>query len=96
MPQQIEDSVKEWRRDNLMEIQAQISEEILSGYFGAYEELIIDNALEEWDGLYSARTWFQAPEVDGITYVSGKKVASGKVITAEIIETKEYDLVALA
>ncbi len=96
MPDQVEESVKEWRRDNLMEIQAQISEEILSGYFGAYEELIIDNALEEWDGLYSARTWFQAPEVDGITYVSGENISSGQVVTAEIIETKEYDLVALA
>ncbi len=96
MPDQIEDAEKQWRRDNLMEIQAEISEEILATYLHANEELIIDNAIEEWDGLFSARTWFQAPEVDGITYVSGNNLQKGQVVIAEIIETKEYDLVALA
>ncbi len=95
MPNQVEDATKEWRRDNLMEIQAEISEEILSSYLGANEELLIDTPIEDWQGLYSARTWFQAPEVDGITYVSGENIKPGQIVRAEIIETKEYDLVAL-
>ncbi len=96
MPEQVEDSVKEWRRDNLMEIQAEISEEILKSYFGSSEEILIDSPIEEWQGLFSGRTWFQAPEVDGITYISGENIKTGDLIHAEIIETKEYDLVALA
>ncbi len=95
MPDQIDDTLKEWRRDNLMEIQAEISEEILSQYLGSSQELLIDSPLEEWDGLYSSRTWFQAPEVDGITYISGENITTGQLVTAEIVETKEYDLVAL-
>ncbi len=98
MPNQVEDNEKEWRRDNLMEIQAEISEEILAQYLGANEELLIDAPIEDWQGLFSARTWFQAPEVDGITYVSAESnepLESGQTVYAEIIETKEYDLVAL-
>lgn len=96
MPSQVKEEIKELRRDNLMEIQAEISEEILASSLGAQEELLIDSPIEEWQGLYSARTWFQAPEVDGITYVSGENIHVGQIIKAEIVETKEYDLVALA
>jgi tRNA-2-methylthio-N6-dimethylallyladenosine synthase/ribosomal protein S12 methylthiotransferase len=34
--------------------------------------------------------------VDGITYVSGPDVEVGAIVEADITETKEYDLVALA
>ncbi len=101
MENQIEAEIKEKRRDNLMQIQAEISEEILAEYLGSEQDLLIDAALEDWQGLFSARTWFQAPEVDGITYVSadpelGNELEPGQIVKAEIIETKEYDLVALA
>ncbi len=95
MPDQIEDSLKDWRRDNIMCIQADISEEILSTYFGAEEEILIDTASDEWDGLYLGRTWFQAPDVDGVTYISGENLHTGQLVKAEIVETKEYDLVSL-
>ncbi len=101
MDNQVEDKIKEFRRDNLMMIQSEISEEILENYLGSELELLVDTPNEEWDGLFSARTWFQAPEVDGITYVSinpenEEELQAGQMVKAEIIETKEYDLVALA
>ncbi|MBQ9106068.1 MAG: hypothetical protein IJY48_08110, partial [Mailhella sp.] len=40
--------------------------------------------------------WFQAPDVDGLTYVSGPDVEAGAIVEAEITETREYDLIALA
>ncbi len=96
MPNQVEDSLKDYRRDTIMSIQADISEEILSAYLGAEEDILIDQASDEWDGLYLGRTWFQAPDVDGITYISGENLHTGQMVTADIIETKEYDLVSLA
>ena len=36
------------------------------------------------------------PEADGVTYVSGPGVVPGRLATAEIVESKDYDLVALA
>ncbi len=96
MPDQVPDAEKEWRRDALMEEQADISEEILATYEGDRLEVLVDTEHEEWPGLHVGRTWFQAPEVDGVTYVSGPGVTPGALVTADIVETREYDLVALA
>lgn len=96
MPDQVEDAVKEWRRDALMEIQAEISEEILATYEGERMSVLVDAEHEEWPGLHVGRTWFQAPEVDGVTYISGPGVEPGALVDADIVETREYDLVALS
>lgn len=98
MPNQVEQSVKEARRDELMQLQAEISEEILEEYLGERMPVIIDRVHDEWPGLYVGRTWFQAPDVDGITYVSAPddvEIAPGMIVEADITETQEYDLVAL-
>lgn len=84
------------RRETLMAIQAEISAEILSDYVGRSMRVLVDAPHPEWPGLFVGRTWFQAPEVDGVTYVSGPGVAPGRMVTAEIVESKDYDLVALA
>lgn len=96
MPDQIDDAVKEWRRDALMEIQAEISEEILATYEGERMEILVDSEHDEWPGLHIGRAWFQAPEVDGVTYISGPGVEPGALVDADIVETREYDLVALS
>ena len=96
MPGQIPDKVKAARRDAIMELQNAISEELLSGYVGQRLEILVDSASDEWPGLHSGRAWFQAPEVDGVTYISGPGVRPGALVEADIMESKEYDLVALA
>lgn len=83
------------RRDRIMELQAEISAEKLEERVGDVEDVLVDGPHEEWPGLYLGRCWFQAPEVDGVTYISGPEVESGKMISAEIVEAKTYDLVAL-
>lgn len=96
MPNQVEQRVKEARRDELMQLQAEISEEILEEYLGSRMSVIIDREHEEWPGLYVGRTWFQAPDVDGITYISApEEIAPGMIVEADITETQEYDLIAL-
>jgi len=96
LPDQLPDEVKEERRDRIMTLQAEISEDLLAEFEGAELEVLVDRPHEEWPGLYEGRTWFQAPEVDGITYVSGENVRPGRMVRAVIEETKTYDLVALA
>ena len=96
LPDQLPDEVKEERRDRIMALQAGISEELLGGFEGQELEVLVDRPHEEWPGLYEGRAWFQAPEVDGITYVSGENVQPGRMVRAVIEETKTYDLVALA
>ncbi len=99
MENQIPDEIKQERRNQLMELQAEISEEILESYAGQRLPVLLDSVHPEWPGLYVGRTWFQAPNVDGITYVSsppdGPLLKAGSLVEADITETKEYDLVAL-
>lgn len=96
MPDQVDEDVKEARRDELMELQSGISEDILAGYAGQRMDVLVDQASDEWPGLHTGRTWFQAPDVDGLTYISGPGVEKGAMVEADIVETREYDLVALA
>ncbi len=96
MPEQVEDKLKALRKDELMHIQAEISSEILESYVGKTLPILVDNVHEEWPGLHCGRAWFQAPEVDGITYISGEGVAPARLINADIVESTNYDLTALA
>ncbi len=96
LPDQLPDEVKEERRDHIMALQAEISAELLGEYVGQEMDVLVDRPHEEWPGLYEGRAWFQAPEVDGITYVSGEDAGPGMMVRAVIEEAKTYDLVALA
>lgn len=95
LPAQVEESVKKERRELIMQLQASISEEKLAARLGDKVEVLVDSPQGEWPGLFIGRTWFQAPDVDGITYISGSNLAPGDLVNAEIGETHTYDLTAL-
>ncbi len=96
LPDQVPDEVKERRRATLMENQAGISESLLEAHVGRRLPVLVDAPQPEWPGLHSGRVWFQAPEVDGMTYVSGPGVTPGALVECDIVENTEYDLTALA
>jgi hypothetical protein len=46
-------------------------------------------------GLYRARAYFQAPQIDSVTYVQSKKpLAPGELVRCTIVASDGYDLVA--
>lgn len=97
LPDQVPTELKEERVAEIMRIQAEISRDLLAEYVGSHMEILVDkNCDDEWPGLHSGRVWFQAPEVDGSTYISGPGVAPGKMLRAEIVHSSDYDLSALA
>jgi ribosomal protein S12 methylthiotransferase len=96
LPGQVQERTKQKRLKEIMELQAVISREHLQQYLHEEVQVLVDAAHPEWPGLFTGRTWFQAPEIDGITYVSGPGVRPGAMVTAVVEETAEYDLVALA
>ena len=96
LPDQVPEEIRERRRAMLMEIQAGISESLLAERVGQRLPVLVDAPHPEWPGLHSGRVWFQAPEVDGMTYVSGPGVAPGALVECDIVENTEYDLTALA
>ena len=94
-PGQVDEELKEARRSELMSLQAEISEEQLEAFQGEEMTVLVDRPNPEWPTLYEGRVWFQAPEVDGICYVSGENLSPGDMVTARIEETRTHDLVAL-
>ena len=95
MPDQVAEEEKQKRLDELMQLQRSISTEILRKYEDREIEVLVDSEHMEWPGLHIGRAWFQAPEVDGLTYISGPDVAPGRICTALVQESKDYDLVAM-
>ena len=95
MPGQVGPKTRQKRREAIMAAQAEISEEWLSGFEGRTMDVLVDAPHPEWPGLHVGRTWFQSPEIDGVTYVSGPGVKPGAMVKAVIEETKIYDLVGL-
>lgn len=95
MPDQIPESIKEARRNDLMALQRDISAEWLEECTGQRMDVLVDAVHPEWPGLHTGRVWFQAPEIDGITYISGEGVSPGALVQADIIESADYDLTAL-
>ena len=94
---QVPEKVKEQRRNELMDIQANISANFLMQHVGKKMSVLIDGSEQnEWPGLFSGRVWFQAPEIDGITYISGENLDVGEMPEAEIVDSQIYDLSALA
>ena len=96
MPDQIPDDIKERRRATLMELQRDISEEHLAAMTGSRLPVLVERPHEEWPGLHVGRVWFQMPDVDGITYVSGPGVTPGALVECDIEDHTAYDLTALA
>jgi ribosomal protein S12 methylthiotransferase len=78
------------RRDRLMRLQMDISRAAQRRYLGRTCEVLIEAAPEP--GLYEGRTRFQAPEVDGITYVRGEGAVVGRICPVAIQDSLEYDL----
>ena len=42
------------------------------------------------------RSYADAPDVDSVVYVTGKKLRPGQLVSCEVVTSQEYDLVAAA
>ena len=92
MPDQIDEALKEQRRDELMRLQEQISLELMNQKIGRELQVLIDGYLPEED-VYIGRTRMDAPDVDGFFYVKTEETLnSGDLIIARVQTANAYDL----
>ncbi len=90
---QISAKVKKQRKKILMELQQQISKEINNNIIGKKIDCIIE-AINE-DGIIVARSYKDAPEVDGLVFINTTTpVIPGDIVNAKITGAVEYDLIA--
>ncbi|MEE2780346.1 MAG: 30S ribosomal protein S12 methylthiotransferase RimO [Myxococcota bacterium] len=85
---------KEDRHHKLMMLQQGISQEIQAALVGTEVDLLVEGVSKETDLLLQGRTWGQAPEIDGLTYVNEGWAEPGAIVRAEIVDSGDYDLVA--
>jgi ribosomal protein S12 methylthiotransferase len=84
--------VAEARYDLLMSKQREISLENNKNRIHKRYTVLVDGMTSE--SVFSGRTYFQAPEVDGLTYVSfSESLTPGCFVETEITDALEYDLV---
>jgi len=89
---QVPASVKKRRFDELMELQAQISEERNASRIGKTYSVLIEG-FDETSALYYGRSYAEAPDIDGKVFVRSKKhLTPGAFHDVVITEAFEYDL----
>ncbi|MDO5041244.1 MAG: 30S ribosomal protein S12 methylthiotransferase RimO [Peptoniphilus sp.] len=92
MKNQISDDIKEYRYDKLMELQKDISNDLNYNRLGKTYEVLIEEKVD--DNNYIGRAYFDAPDVDGIIYISSDRIIEKPgFYDVKIIDTMEYDLI---
>ena len=90
---QIPEKVKQERFDLLMAEQKAISSDMNRRHLGKTVEVLIDEKIDGEKGKFLGRTRWDAPEIDGAVYVSGKNIKIGEFCKVKVTDTLEYDLV---
>jgi ribosomal protein S12 methylthiotransferase len=86
----------EERRGRLMGVQQEIAFAWNKGQMGRRFDVLIDREVPGEKNAWIGRTYADAPDVDGVVYVSGANLRAGKIVRSEIVATTDYDLVGVA
>lgn len=93
MEGQIDEETKLSRRDELMELQQEISYEKSQRLVGRRLEVMIEGKAADED-VYVGRTYMDAPGVDGYIFInSGDELMSGDFAYVKVTKALEYDLI---
>ena len=91
---QIDDETKNERLEDIMLLQQDISAEKLEAYIDKEFDVIIDGYLSD-DDVYVARSYMDAPDIDGMIFIdSDKELISGDIVRVVITDSDVYDLEA--
>ncbi len=91
---QIDDETKNERLEDIMLLQQDISAEKLESYIDKEFDVIIDGYLSD-DDVYVARSYMDAPDIDGMIFIdSDKELISGEIVRVVITDSDVYDLEA--
>lgn len=93
MENQIEEEIKEERRNQIMELQQEISMERGEAMIGKTVQVMIEGRVAD-ENAYVGRTYMDSPNVDGLIFINGDaELMSGDFIRAKVTGSLEYDLI---
>jgi ribosomal protein S12 methylthiotransferase len=82
------------RAKKLMSVQRTISKKKNRALVGRELDVLVEGTSDESELAMVGRHAGQAPEIDGITYLSGGPVLPGEMVRARVTRATDYDLVA--
>lgn len=92
MPNQVDEDIKDYRLNEVMELQRRISLENNESFKGKVLEVLVEG--EDSDGSYYGRTEFDAPEIDNsVLFTSKRKLKTGEFVKIKITDAYDYDLI---
>ena len=95
MPDQIPEEIKEERRDEIMELQQEISYDKGTNRIGQELLVMIEGKVAD-ESAYIGRTYGDAPKVDGYIFVqTGELLMTGDFAKVRVTGALEYDLIGV-
>ncbi len=88
-PFHVNKKTAEKRRDIIMKCQREISYNKNKSHIGKKYKALIEKKEKD----YIARTWFQASEIDGVTFVRGENLKLGEFSEIFITDAMQYDII---
>lgn len=90
---QVDEDVKEQRRDALLTLQDEIALEKNQALIGTETSVLVEGYSEETELLLQGRSISQAPDIDGITYINAGEANVGDIVSVTITDATTCDLV---
>ena len=88
---QVPQKTKLTRFNTIMSLQKNISQEINQRFLGKVMDVLVEEREKDY---FLGRSQYDAPEVDGLVYISSQnKLKPGDFVKVKIADTLEYDLV---
>ena len=93
MPDQIDESIKQQRRDEIMQLQQQVSIDKSSECIDKVIDVMVEGKITD-DDAYVGRSYKDAPNVDGYVFINtNANLMSGDIVKVKITGAMEYDLI---
>jgi ribosomal protein S12 methylthiotransferase len=93
MPDQVSERVKRERHKKLMRTQARVSFKHNRTLVETEEEVLVEGYSEETELLLKGRSSRQAPDVDGLVYITAGNANVGDIVRLRITDSSDYDLI---
>jgi ribosomal protein S12 methylthiotransferase len=91
LPNHIDDALKTERQGQIMLAQQPIAFEFNASWIGRKLDVLIDSEGER-EGIFTGRTFTDAPDVDGVCHVEGSGLEPGDLVACTIIGAEGYDM----
>jgi ribosomal protein S12 methylthiotransferase len=93
MEDQITERVKRQRYKKLMKVQARVSFKQNRRLIGTVEQVLAEGYSDETDLLLKGRSSRQAPDIDGLVYLTSGTANVGDIVAVRITDSSDYDLI---